>query len=189
MKLYMVRHGQSANNLAHRHAGWSKTELTEQGVEDARRAGKILETVRFDKIYTSDLPRTIQTCQNALPGREWEAWELIREINVGALQDRLVADCAAEYGEKYLESRKIHDYTPWGGENKDLLKIRAAQFLKIMESAEFETVAAFSHGVFIRCCMEVALNGNLAPGSILNNGGIAVFEFKDGSWSVEIPQE
>lgn len=187
MKLYMVRHGQSTNNLERRHGGWSRTPLTEQGVEDAKKAGELLKSVRFDKVYTSDLPRTIQTCKNALPDQEYEPWEILREINVGTLQDRLVTDCEAEFGEKYLENRKIHDYTPWGGENRDQLRIRAKEFLKAMESAGYETVAAFSHGVFIRVCMDVALNG-IAPGPILNNGGIAVFELRDGIWTVESPE-
>lgn len=185
MKLYIVRHGQSKNNSERRHSGWSRTELTEQGIEDARKAGERLNGIRFDKIYASDLPRTVQTCKHALPEQEPELLELIREINVGSLQDRCVTDCEAEYGEKYLASRAVDDYSFWGGETRDMVKIRAERFLKTVESAGHETVAAFTHGVFIRYCMEVARDNTPVPGPILGNGGIAVFEFKNGKWSVE----
>ena len=47
MLLYMIRHGETENNLAKRHSGHSLTSLTEKGIEDAKRAGEKLKGIAF----------------------------------------------------------------------------------------------------------------------------------------------
>ena len=68
MKLYMIRHGQSTANAQHLHAGWAQIPLTDQGMEQARIAGRLLAGIQFDSIYVSDLLRAQQTLTAALPG-------------------------------------------------------------------------------------------------------------------------
>ena len=85
MKLYMVRHGQSETNLAGKFTGWAQVSLTEQGFADARRAGVYLQGKTFDRIYSSDLKRAVQTAQTAIPGCEPIQLACLREINVGDL--------------------------------------------------------------------------------------------------------
>ena len=185
MKLYVIRHGQSENNLIHRHSGWSKTPLTEKGKEDGRRAGRVLAQYSIEKIYTSSLPRTIQTCQSALPGREFETLDLVREINVGSLQDRLVADCQKDFGDFYSESRMRGDYTPWGGEDLKQVRKRAEKFLQMLEKSSYESVAVFTHGVFSKCIQSV-VDGDPEkyPDSIPGNGCVAVYEYSEGAWKM-----
>ncbi len=186
MLLYMIRHGESENNLAKRHSGHSLTSLTEKGIEDGRRAGEKLRGIKFDKIYTSDLPRTQQTCMAAFPGAEYEPLRLIKEINVGVCTDRFVSDCEAQYGDFYKECKANFDYTPLGGENSDMLRARARKFLKMLEESGFETVAAFSHGAFIKHTLDVVLGANLDKLSYYtNNGGIFIYEYKDKKWRLK----
>ena len=40
IKLVLVRHGQSAWNLENRFTGWTDVELSEQGIKEAKEAGK-----------------------------------------------------------------------------------------------------------------------------------------------------
>ena len=63
-KLVLVRHGQSQWNLDNRFTGWVDVPLTEQGVSEAKEAGKMLKEhgYEFDIAYTSVLKRAIQTC-------------------------------------------------------------------------------------------------------------------------------
>jgi len=186
MLLYMIRHGETENNLAKRHSGHSLTPLTQKGIEDAKRAGEKLKGITFDKIYTSDLPRTQQTCMAALPGAEFEALRLIKEIDVGICTDRLVADCVNEWGGEYLRAKEAFDYTSFGGENSKMLHARAKRFLKLLEESGLETVAAFSHGAFTKHLLDAVLGGTLDKNLFyLNNGGICVFEYKDGVWRLK----
>jgi broad specificity phosphatase PhoE len=58
-----VRHGQSTWNRDNRFIGWTDTPLTEDGVLEARVAGRMLQSsgILFDEAHTSLLRRCIRT--------------------------------------------------------------------------------------------------------------------------------
>ncbi len=183
MKLYLVRHGQSVANATKIHSGWSQVPLTEQGKADAARAGQYLRTLQFDRLYSSDLLRAIQTASIALPGSMPEQLPLIRERNVGVLVGRPFEECAEEYGDAYWEARSSLDFTPYGGENREMLTARAREFLKMLEADPADSIAAFSHEGFIVSCVEIVLNMPLDRRRIrCANGSITILSFENGSW-------
>ena len=53
--LVLIRHGQSSWNLENRFTGWWDVDLTEQGVEEARAAGRLMaeKGLDFDMTFTS----------------------------------------------------------------------------------------------------------------------------------------
>ena len=63
MNLYLVRHGETYLNRYKKMQGWADSPLTEDGRAVAIQSGKKLATVQFDRVYTSDLGRTIETAQ------------------------------------------------------------------------------------------------------------------------------
>ncbi len=64
--VYMVRHGQTYLNEFGKMQGWSDAPLTDQGWQDAKRAGEALSEIDFDFAFTSDLKRAIDTAQTIL---------------------------------------------------------------------------------------------------------------------------
>lgn len=66
INIYLVRHGQTYFNLYERFQGWSDIELTEKGVADGHRSGHLLENVKFDAAYSSDLSRAVKTAEYIL---------------------------------------------------------------------------------------------------------------------------
>ena len=183
MKLYLVRHGQSVANATAIHSGWSQVPLTEQGMSDAERAGQYLRTLQFDRIYASDLLRAVQTAQIALPGCEPVQLPLIRERSVGCLAGRPFEDCAAEYGQPYWDARASLDFTPFGGENHDMLSGRAKEFLAQMAANPCGSVAAFSHEGFILSCVELTLGITIDRRRIrCANGSVTILSCEDGIW-------
>ena len=42
-KIVLLRHGESAWNKENRFTGWTDVDLTEKGIEEARRAGDLLK--------------------------------------------------------------------------------------------------------------------------------------------------
>ena len=70
MKVYFVRHGQSVNNVRGVWTGWMDVDLTEQGISDAKVAGDFLKGIKFDKVYSSDLKRAVDTAKYAISGCE-----------------------------------------------------------------------------------------------------------------------
>ena len=186
MKLYLVRHGQSVTNLERRFTGWAQVPLTEQGAADARRAGKKLRGLYFDRIYSSDLIRAVQTAREALPGCEPVQLPELREINLGSLNERPFDECMAEYGERLQKDRMAHDFSAYGGENEEMLRGRVRAFLGRLESDPCDQAAAFSHAGFIQCVLNVVLGVEVDRSRIrCANGSVSVFEYRDGRWMLD----
>ena len=104
IKLVLVRHGQSMWNLENKFTGWTDVELSDQGVNEARNAGKLLKEkgYTFDLGYTSVLKRAMNTLDLILE-EMGESIEIRRsyklnERHYGALQGLNKAETAEKYG-------------------------------------------------------------------------------------------
>lgn len=84
MRVYVIRHGESESNLKKIWSGQFDAKLTEKGKEDAKKVGEVLKGVSFDKIYTSDLSRAMDTAKIAIPDCSFETSPLLREVDMGA---------------------------------------------------------------------------------------------------------
>ncbi len=119
-KLVMVRHGQSAWNLENLFTGWTDVDLTEQGVAEAREAGRLLkaEGLEFDLAFTSVLKRAIRTLWLVLDEMDlmWipveRSWRL-NERHYGALQGLDKAETARRHGADQVKIwRRSYDIPP-----------------------------------------------------------------------------
>ncbi len=119
-RLVLMRHGESQWNLENRFTGWTDVDLTPNGLEEARRAGRMMKDagLEFDLAYTSVLKRAIRTLWTALDemDRMWlpvtHSWRL-NERHYGALQGLNKAETAAEYGdEQVLIWRRAYGIAP-----------------------------------------------------------------------------
>ena len=66
--LVLLRHGQSQWNLENRFTGWWDVDLSDQGITEARGAGRLMcdKGLNFDGCFTSVLTRAIRTLHLAL---------------------------------------------------------------------------------------------------------------------------
>ena len=119
-KLVLLRHGESDWNRENRFTGWTDVDLSPQGVDEARSAGRLLraEGYAFDFAYTSMLKRAIRTLNLALEELDqlWlpvtKDWRL-NERHYGALQGLNKAETAAKFGEaQVLVWRRSYDTPP-----------------------------------------------------------------------------
>lgn len=119
-KLVLVRHGESTWNKENRFTGWTDVDLSEKGVEEAKKAAIVLkkEKFTFDVAYTSVLKRAIRTLWLVLDGMDlmWipvhRSWRL-NERHYGALQGLNKSETAAKYGEdQVLIWRRSYDIRP-----------------------------------------------------------------------------
>ena len=122
--LVLVRHGQSEWNLKNLFTGWKDVDLTEQGVAEARAAGRKLKAqgLKFDIAYTSALKRANRTLDLILE----EMGQTVPIVRDQALNERdygdLVGlnkdDARAKWGdEQVLIWRRSYDVAPPGGES------------------------------------------------------------------------
>lgn len=120
IKLVLVRHGQSMWNLENKFTGWTDVELSEQGIKEAKEAGKVLKEkgFEFDVAYTSVLKRANDTLkyildelgENNIPIKK--SWRL-NERHYGALQGLNKDETREKYGaEQVLLWRRSTDVKP-----------------------------------------------------------------------------
>jgi 2,3-bisphosphoglycerate-dependent phosphoglycerate mutase len=108
-RLVLLRHGESTWNKENRFTGWTDVDLSEQGRNEAREAGRLMagEKMEFDLAFTSVLKRAIRTLWIALDEMDmtWipvqKSWRL-NERHYGALQGLNKAETAAKHGEEQV---------------------------------------------------------------------------------------
>lgn len=119
-RLVLLRHGQSTWNRENRFTGWTDVDLSDQGREEARLAGRLMaaETFEFDVAYTSVLTRAIRTLWIAMDELSmlWvpthRSWRL-NERHYGALQGLNKAETAAQHGDAQVKIwRRSYDIAP-----------------------------------------------------------------------------
>ena len=179
MRIYVIRHGESETNKSKRWTGWLDVLLTEKGEEDARKAGALLANTAFDKVYASDLRRAMRTAELAIPGCVYETTPLLREINVGNLENQPI-EAATFHGREQAAKR---GYADVGGESREEFNGRIGRFMELLASASEETVAVFSHGGWLRGMLDLVVGISLPRDKICcDNCMIAVFEYTGGNW-------
>ncbi len=164
-QLILARHGQSVWNAENLFTGWVDVELTERGVEDARRGGRLMaaEGIRVDRAFTSTLRRAIDTGRIMLEEigqgdlEQTRAWQL-NERFYGALTGRNKAQTAEEFGEEQVRIwRRSYATPPPGGESlKDTTARTLPYFREVVLAAcaEVDTVLVAAHGNSLRAIVK-----------------------------------
>ncbi|HTT38444.1 MAG TPA: 2,3-diphosphoglycerate-dependent phosphoglycerate mutase [Burkholderiales bacterium] len=126
-KLVLLRHGESIWNKENRFTGWTDVDLSDQGLQEAHEAGRLLRQsgFSFDVAFTSVLKRAIRTLWIALDEMDlmWipvmNSWRL-NERHYGALQGLNKAEMASRFGdEQILIWRRSYDVRPPALERTD----------------------------------------------------------------------
>lgn len=110
MKLFLMRHGQSAWNQKNQFTGWVDIPLTQEGVDEAVRAGRFIAEEPVDVIYTSTLIRAHMTLVLAMNEHKSGKIPAFQHISGPA------SDQHANWSQVHSEAAKqelIPVYTAW----------------------------------------------------------------------------
>ncbi len=119
-KLVLLRHGESIWNKENRFTGWTDVDLSDRGIEEAKKAAQVLkkESFVFDVAFTSVLKRAIRTLWIVLDGMDlmwipvYNSWRL-NERHYGVLQGLNKSEMAEKFGEEQvLIWRRSYDIPP-----------------------------------------------------------------------------
>ena len=174
--LVLVRHGQSEWNLKNLFTGWRDPDLTEQGVAEAKEAGRKLKAqgITFDVAFTSVLKRAQLTLdlmltemnQTGIPSVRDQA---LNERDYGDLSGLNKDDARKKWGEEQVHIwRRSYDIAPPGGESlRDTLARTLPYYVQEILPAVLQgkrTVVA-AHGNSLRALVMVL--EKLSPEGIL----------------------
>ena len=184
MKLFLVRHGQTTGNVAGLIYGQVDYPLTQKGRDQAAAIRPVLEKLQFDRVYSSDLSRAMETQQIALPGIEGIRTPLLRELDVGNLTKVSYADAEARYSQQ-LEEARTNGYDWFGGESYDEILARMRAFLDILEADPCENVIAFTHNGMLGFMLQLVLGVKFSRTAVASaNCAIQVFQFDREQWKL-----
>jgi len=169
--LVLVRHGQSEWNKKNLFTGWKDPELTDLGIEEAIKAGKLLKTkeMKFDIMFTSDLFRAQETGRLILEKMDQIDIPVIKnqslnERNYGDLAGLNKDDAREKWGEEQVHIwRRSFDIPPPGGES---LKDTAERVLPYFHS---EILPKVEEGLDVL----VAAHGNSLRALVMELEGIS----------------
>lgn len=138
--IYLVRHGQTEDNVRGILQGQTPGVLTEAGIEQARQLRDKLKDEPLDAVITSDLQRAVHTAQilNEPHGLPLELEPLLRERDWGIHTGMYIRDVAGR------------DIDPSAESVADMYH-RAEEWLqKLLREHDGQTVLAVGHGLFHR---------------------------------------
>lgn len=144
-KLYLIRHGQTVDNMNQIMQGQTQGELTDEGVRQAQELASQFADTLIDVFVSSDLKRSVDTCRiiAAPRGKEVVQTPLLRERDWGSFTGRFIPDLKGEVWPDDIESL-------------DDLKARAQRFLDFIK-AEYpdKVVLAVGHGIINKAIQAV----------------------------------
>jgi 2,3-bisphosphoglycerate-dependent phosphoglycerate mutase len=164
--LVLVRHGESEWNKKNLFTGWRDIDLTENGIAEARAAGRRLKAqgIRFDVAFTSALKRAQRSLDFILEEMGQTSIPVIRdqalnERDYGDLAGLNKDDARARWGADQVHLwRRSYDVAPPGGES---LKDTAARVLPyyvqeiLPRVIRGENVLVSAHGNSLRALLMV----------------------------------
>jgi 2,3-bisphosphoglycerate-dependent phosphoglycerate mutase len=174
--LVLVRHGQSDWNLKNLFTGWKDPDLTEQGIKEARDAGRKLKAqgFKFDIAFTSVLKRAQHTLDLMLAeigqtGLQTRKNLALNERDYGDLSGLNKDDARKKWGEEQVHIwRRSYDVPPPGGESlKDTLARTLPYYVQEILPCVLrgERVLVAAHGNSLRALIMVL--EKLTPENIL----------------------
>lgn len=148
MRVYLVRHGQTAWNADGRAQGHSDVDLDQTGLEQADRLREALRGLGIRRVYSSDLQRCVQTATPLARdlGVSPLVRDTLRERTFGMLEGKHYTEIRTWFQTEARSQKKPEwELRPDGAESlKDVWK-RVAPVERELERTN-ENSVVFSHG-------------------------------------------
>lgn len=179
MKIIIVRHGETKENVAEVIQGQSHGTLSKAGLEQAKKVGDRLKNEKIDVIYTSDLKRALNTAKEIHkhhPKIPLIKRKEIREMDYGNLQGKQKEEINYYYHKEndpdYFKKNNVESF--------ESVYNRVNKFLQeIMKKHKEENMVIVSHAVTIKAIILVLNNKKYNEIETIlkkKNAGISVFE-------------
>ena len=171
--ILLIRHGQSEWNKLNLFTGFKNIELSEQGIEEANKAGQNFKNldIKFNIVFTSELKRAQETAKIIL--QNLDQWDflnnerkIISNINLnerdyGDLTGLNKKETAEKFGEEQVHKwrRGYSDQPPNGESLEDVVRRVTKYFEEVIKPAiqsdENDNILIAAHGNSLRALLIV----------------------------------
>ncbi len=190
MKLYFVRHGKTQWNLEGRFQGANgDSPLLETSIEELHLLGKNMAHIKFDKIFSSDLPRAMATAQIINSENHFsqviESHAELREWQLGSLEGQKVSTITAIYPhqmEAFRHNLAKFNNSIFGAESVYNTTRRTIDFIKSQKGQSYENLLFVGHGANLTAALRLLLGydfAQLRQQGGLTNGSVTILETQD----------
>ena len=171
--ILLIRHGQSEWNKLNLFTGFKNIELSEQGIEEANKAGQNFKNldIKFNIVFTSELKRAQETAKIILQNLDqWDflnnEGKIISNINLnerdyGDLTGLNKKETAEKFGEEQVHKwrRGYSDQPPNGESLEDVVRRVTKYFEEVIKPAiqsdENDNTLIAAHGNSLRALLIV----------------------------------
>ena len=171
--ILLIRHGQSEWNKLNLFTGFKNIELSEQGIEEANKAGQNFKNldIKFNIVFTSELKRAQETAKIILQNLDqWDflnnEGKIISNINLnerdyGDLTGLNKKETAEKFGEEQVHKwrRGYSDQPPNGESLEDVVRRVTKYFEEVIKPAiqsdENDNILIAAHGNSLRALLIV----------------------------------
>jgi len=146
MRIYLVRHGQTDDNIKNLMQGWKDTPLNDQGRLQANALVSFFREESIDIVYSSDLSRALETARIIADAIHKEVYidKQLREMYLGSWEGHSWQEIEAEYA--YFFNKPENS-----GESYIEFQLRSFQtFMKIVHHHPKKNIMIVTHGGVIR---------------------------------------
>ena len=189
MRLYLIRHGRTNNNLEQVTQGWSDTDLDEIGKAQAIAVSNYFEPIPLHHIFSSDLKRSYETAvpTGELKSLQIEKTTLLRERSLGQLENAPMSELRRAFEEEIARTGEDRcKVRPMGVESAYDVLDRVSKFASLIP-VDQGNVAVFTHGMTQECllCHLIGAPVESSRSFNFNNASITVLLWDRNVWVLE----
>ena len=192
MKIYITRHGETKWNIEGRIQGHLDSELTEKGLDGAKKLKKRLANINIDLIASSPLERAYKTARIIRGKRniDIELNDKLKEINCGEFEGNRFEDIWRENPDAKIKLRNNpFKYIYPKGESLELFYNRVSEgYNEIIEKYKGKDILIVAHGGTIKSIIAQMFekpDGSTWFKNVVKNCSLSIYDY-DGESFKEI---
>lgn len=196
MKIYFIRHGETVWNTLKIFQGSSNSNLTEKGIEQAKKLGERLKNTKITAFYSSPLGRAIETSKLIIGERGIEISKIdeFREIGLGKVEGLPRVEFEKKYPKEFYDffnNPKEYNPSKYEGESYYELFNRVENGLKkiVTKHKKNDIILVVCHGVTLKGIFKIIRNMNfdeVKDVEVPENTSVSIVDYDNGKYKIEV---
>lgn len=187
MKIYLIRHGETEENLKKSYYGDIDCTLTEKGRAQGKKLRLLLDKIAFDKVFSSEKKRAKETLELIYKGK-YEEDKRLNERSFGIFEGLTYKELESQFEEELQRwNEDWINYTMEGGESFRMFYQRVKEFMEDLAHQDIEKVLISTHGGVIRAIYTYIFNDKeeVYWRFASRNGDLSIINYEDGYFYID----